>query len=241
MIQAFDDARMAVANIKLLMFPSDDKELYLDADASHLGCGAILYHLHEDGVTKIPIRFMSHVFTTAAQKWSTIQKECWALVKSFNTFESILFGREFKVRTDHRNLLYMQYSCNDKVQRWFGYLMLFDFIIEHVPGVSNVVADAMSRVFAFMAEIEPEEEEERQIAQQEQETEDNKWSPEDLTALFNRFHNGITGHLSLADTISAMRKEQCNAPHLKQQVIRLFSQCGPCQKARYRYTIGAMV
>ena len=232
MLDAFEEAKMAVANIKLLMFPIEDKELYLDADASHLGCGAILYHLHEDGITKIPIRFMSHVFTTAAQKWSTIQKECWALVKSFNTFESILFGREFKVRTDHRNLLYMQYSCNDKVQRWFGYLMLFDFIIEHVPGVSNVVADAMSRILAFLAEIEPEEEEERQIAQQEQETEDNVWSPTDLATLFNRFHNGITGHLSLADTINAMRKEQCNAPHLKQQVIRLFSQCGPCQKSR---------
>ena len=154
---AFVKAREAVAKIDLLSFPDDSKNLYLDADASNLGCGAILYQLANDGVTKIPIRFMSHVFTTAANKWSTIEKECWALVKAFNTFEFFLFGREFKVQTDHRNLLYMQHSCNAKVQRWFGYSMLFDFTIIHIPGVDNIVADALSRVFAMMCQLYAED------------------------------------------------------------------------------------
>ena len=36
-------------------------------------------------------------FQPIPQKWSTIEKECWALVKAFNTFESLLLGKEFKV------------------------------------------------------------------------------------------------------------------------------------------------
>jgi hypothetical protein len=76
MIQAFNKAKDAVSRLDILTFPKEDKDLYLDADASQLGCGAILYHLADDGMTKFPIRFMPHVFTTAAQKWSTIEKEC---------------------------------------------------------------------------------------------------------------------------------------------------------------------
>jgi len=234
MTEAFDIAKVAVANISLLTFPDDQKELILDADASNLGCGAILYHLAEDGVTKLPIRFMSHVFTTAAIKWSTIEKECWSLVKAFNTFESFLFGRSFKVRTDHRNLLYMQHSCNAKVQRWFGYLMLFDFIISHVPGIDNIVADALSRILAFICQVEENEEEEQienrlEIDQQEISSD---WDQDRLQELFSRFHNGVTGHLSLSNTILRMREAGCDAPHLKQQTIRMMAKCGPCEKAR---------
>ena len=232
MKRTFEVARQAVANITILSFPSPDKDLYIDADASDRGCGAILYQLADDGETRLPIRFMSHTFTTAALKWSTIEKECYALVRAFNTFEYFLFGREFKVRTDHRNLIYMQRSCNAKVQRWFGYLMLFDFVIEHIPGIRNVVADAMSRVLAVMAQMTPDEEWEENAREiEQQETADPTWTPTQLQELFNRFHNGVTGHLSLANTLKAM-KNVCDAPHLKQQVIRLMSTCAPCEKAR---------
>ena len=44
----FVKAREAVAKIDLLSFPDDSKNLYLDADASNLGCGAILYQLADD-------------------------------------------------------------------------------------------------------------------------------------------------------------------------------------------------
>ena len=105
-----------------------------------------------------------------------------------------LVGREFRVKTDHRNLLYMQHSCNAKVQRWFGYLMLFDFTIEHIPGIDNIVADALSRVFAVMAQLNPDDEEirENEMEIQQQESEPTQWNQEKLQSMFNRFHNGIT-------------------------------------------------
>jgi len=37
----FDYAQEQVAGINILVFPDDEKPLYVDADASHLGCGAM--------------------------------------------------------------------------------------------------------------------------------------------------------------------------------------------------------
>ena len=75
------------------------------------------------------------------------EKECYALAKAFNTFENLLLGRIFIVRTNHSNLLCMQHSINAKVQRWFTYLYIFDFTLEHIPCVDKVVADALFRIF----------------------------------------------------------------------------------------------
>ena len=55
----------------------------------------MLYQYDVTGTTKLPLRFMAHLFTAAALKWSTIEKECYALVKAFNTFENLLRGRIF--------------------------------------------------------------------------------------------------------------------------------------------------
>jgi len=56
MRNAFDYAQEQVACIDMLIFPDDDKPLYVDADASHLGCGAMLYQYDETGTTKLPLR-----------------------------------------------------------------------------------------------------------------------------------------------------------------------------------------
>jgi len=116
--------------------------------------------------------------------------------------------------------------------------MLFDCTIIHIPGVDNIVADALSRVFAMMCQLYSEDDQidkdliEGLIEINQQGTPDPTWTQPEIEKFFYRFHNGITGHLAMAATIKAMREAGCTAPHLKQQVIRLITQCGPCQKAK---------
>jgi hypothetical protein len=52
--------------IDMLIFPDDDKLLYVDADAFQFGCGAIMFQYDAAGTETLPLRFMAHVFITAA-------------------------------------------------------------------------------------------------------------------------------------------------------------------------------
>jgi len=51
MRNAFNYAQEQVACIDMLIFSDLDKPLYVDADASHLGCGALLYQYDETCTT----------------------------------------------------------------------------------------------------------------------------------------------------------------------------------------------
>jgi len=153
MREAFEKAKEMVSSLPTLTFVDDQRPLILEVDASHYGTGAVLLHEHveeKDGiavVTKQIIRMSSHLFTPAALKWPTIEKEGFAIVKALKSFELLLLGRSFILRTDHRNLLYMGHSINLRVQRWYAYVSRFDLTIEHIPGVENVISDALSRIF----------------------------------------------------------------------------------------------
>ena len=50
-------------------------------------------------------------------------------------------------------------SCTGITARWIEYLSGFDFTVEHVPGVDNVVADAKSRTPIHLDDRSKEEEE----------------------------------------------------------------------------------
>ena len=48
--------------------------------------------------------------------------------------------------TDHANLVYINKSVNMMVQRWKTAIGSYDFVIEHISGVKNIVADYLSRL-----------------------------------------------------------------------------------------------
>jgi len=185
---------------------------------------------------------MAYVLTAAALKWSTIEKECYALVKAFNTFENLLLGRTFIVRTDHRNLLWMQQSINAKVQRWFTYLYIFESTLEHITGADNVVADALSRIFAPTplgpySKLQPAPTASTILSMAAISAVCNfvpadQWSLDKVKGFFNMLHAPLAEHGGVAPTFAAFKKAGCVFPHLKQQVIRMIADCPTCTKAR---------
>ena len=77
--------------------------IYLHADASDYGIGAYLFQI-VDGKDQ-PIAFMSKSLSGAELRWSTIEKECYAIVYALKKFEYLIRDTHFTLRTDHRNLL----------------------------------------------------------------------------------------------------------------------------------------
>lgn len=147
--QAFEVVKSAVEYCTSLFFINDTDEIFLLTDASDYGIGAYLYQL-VDGKER-PIRFMSHTLAGAQLRWSTIEKECYAIFKAMEEFDYLLGGRRFHLLTDHRNLVFMNNPSGtkmltDKLTRWKLAIQHMNFDIKHIDGVNNVVADLFSRL-----------------------------------------------------------------------------------------------
>ncbi|GKT32048.1 hypothetical protein ADUPG1_002182, partial [Aduncisulcus paluster] len=129
----------------ILYHPSSNSDLVLRTDASTIGVGGMVAMI-QDGVEK-PLAFFSKKFTEVQQKWCTLEQEAFGLFWVMSKAKNFLWGRRFIAETDHRNLSFMLKSESAKVQRWRMAVMEFDFVIHHIKGKDNTVADTLSRCY----------------------------------------------------------------------------------------------
>ena len=128
----------------ILQYPNLKKQFIVTVDASRLGCGAILSQ-NENG-NDLPIHFASKAFTASEKKKPIIELELLAIYFAINQFRPYLYGTNFKVKTDHRPLVYlfnMKYPSS-KLTKIRLDLSEYSFTIEYIKGESNVCADALS-------------------------------------------------------------------------------------------------
>ena len=102
----------------------------------------------EDG-SELPIEFISKTLTKAERKWSTFEKEAFAIFYALRKWETNLKDVKFTLFTDHRNLTYIAKDHNSKVTRWRLAVQDYDFDIAYIPGQDNIVADAFSRLCPY--------------------------------------------------------------------------------------------
>ena len=93
------------------------------------------------------IAFFSRAITPRHAKLATYERELIGLVQAVKHWRPYLWGREFVVRTDHQSLKYLldQRLSTIPQHHWATKLLGYDFRVEFKPGVSNIVADALSR------------------------------------------------------------------------------------------------
>ncbi len=93
-----------------------------------------------------PIAFMSKALTATQQKWTTIEQECYAIFLCIRKYEYLLRDVKFTLKTDHANLRYLNVPTSNKVFRWKLAIQEYDFDVQHIAGVTNIVADSFSRL-----------------------------------------------------------------------------------------------
>ena len=110
--------------------------------------------LQDQGEGLQPVAYASKKLLPAEKNYATIEKECLAIVWGIQRFEPYLYGRQFKVQTDHSPLKQLRQlaPANSRLTRWSLKLQEYQFEVETVPGRDNVEADYLSR----MAEEETE-------------------------------------------------------------------------------------
>ena len=126
--------------------PDYTKTFVLKTDASNRGLGAARMQQHEGKYH--PVAYGSKKLTSAEQNYSTLEKECLAIVWGITKFRLYLVGKTFILQTDHKPLSYLNQAKfhNDRVMRWALALQEYDYRVEDIPGKDNVVADYLSRI-----------------------------------------------------------------------------------------------
>ena len=85
-------------------FYSLEKPVAVACDSSDRGCGAVLYHVEEQGLLK-PVMYVSKAFSEGQRKWSFFEKEFFAAVFAVTRLHEFLSGRHFYLFTDHKPIV----------------------------------------------------------------------------------------------------------------------------------------
>jgi len=141
--------------IKPLHFPSFLPGSWLEtmSDASKSGWGGILVEWRKGDPKPYLIMCVAGTFSPAQLNWPTIQKECFGAWQTVKKCRGHLDGQEFVLNMDHKNLLWSSMSTNEVVRRLATDLQQYRFVMKHIDGELNVLADYLSRA----EHITPEE------------------------------------------------------------------------------------
>jgi hypothetical protein len=130
-----------------LAHPDPAAEISLAVDASDTHVGAVLQQRRGDCWQ--PLTFYSKKLDSAQKKYSAFDRELLAAYLAVRHFRCLLEGGQFAVFTDHKPLTYAVHRVFEPwlagQQRQLSYLVEFTSDFRYVPGVQNVVADALSR------------------------------------------------------------------------------------------------
>ena len=106
-----------------------------------------MYFLQQELGIKHPIAFAGRKLLPREVHYSTIEKECIAIVWAIQKFQNFLYGKSFILETDDESLLYFnkaQYQ-NRRLMRWALTLQQYQFTVRVIKGSDNVGADFWSQ------------------------------------------------------------------------------------------------
>ena len=145
---AFCTLRDALIQPPIMAYPDASHPFTIFTDASHSAIGCVLSQI-QDGTERV-VAYASHVLTAAEQRWSTYDRELWAIVWSIRHFRHYLVSAPFTIVTDHKPLvglrkLPVQNDRTGRRSRWALELDPYDWVITHRDGKRHSNADALSR------------------------------------------------------------------------------------------------
>lgn len=145
--KAFTVLKDKLAASPILQTPDLSKPFVLRTDASSTSIGAVLLQNSGDDILH-PVAYASRNLLPREARYSTIERECLALVWAVQKFHIYLCGKPFIIQCDHQPLRYLQSAkhVNNRVLRWSLLMQEYSFTVEYIKGSDNVGADYLSRI-----------------------------------------------------------------------------------------------
>ncbi len=99
--------------------------------------GAVICQKHR------PLAFYSRKLTGAQTRYTIIEEELLSIVETLCELRTMLLVHEIIVYINHKNLTFANF-LTDHVHQWRLIVEEYGPTIQYIPGVKNVVADALS-------------------------------------------------------------------------------------------------
>ncbi|PKU81761.1 RNA-directed DNA polymerase [Dendrobium catenatum] len=143
---SFDELKKNMTSAPVLRLPDFSKIFQVDCDASNVGVGAVL---SQEGR---PVAYFSEKLNETRQRYSTYDKEFYAIVRALHHWSHYLLPKEFVLFTDHAALKFIesQKKLKGRHASWSEFLAAFQFVLQHKSGTLNQVADALSRRYILL-------------------------------------------------------------------------------------------
>ena len=131
----------------ILALPEFDNVFQVDCDASHNGIGGVLSQENR------PVMFYGEKLNESRIKYSTYEKEFYAIIHALRHWNHYLIQREFILFSDHGTIkvIHGQHKLIPRHAKWVSFLQEYTFTIKHKVGTQNKVADALSRKTSLLA------------------------------------------------------------------------------------------
>lgn len=145
--KAFRELKIAMTTTPVLALPDYNIEFTIHSDCSNVAAGAVLTQVQE-GKEKV-IAYMSQKLTPQQQKYMTTEKECLAVLISFEKFRHYIEGApNVTVITDHAALMWLKNMKDPKnrLARWALLLQSYPYNIIHRKGKFHALPDVLSRL-----------------------------------------------------------------------------------------------
>lgn len=150
--ESFETLKKCIISPPVLDYPDFSKQntFILQTDASNKAIGAILSNKNGR-----PVAFTSRTLNKAESNYPVIEKELLAIVWAVKHFRPYLYGQYFKIKTDHKPLVYL-FGMKDPSSRLMKFRLVleeYNFDVEYVKGSDNAAADALSRITLTSTEL----------------------------------------------------------------------------------------
>ena len=149
MTSAFRQTKEQLAQATLLFHQLPQGELRVNTDASTKAIAGAIHQVV--GGSLQPLGFFSRRTSPAESRYSAYDLELLVIYSTLIKFRHILEGRRFRIWTDRRLLtsafLKAQDPVSNRQRHQLAFISEFATDIAHIPGLENVVADALTRQF----------------------------------------------------------------------------------------------
>ena len=142
---ALEEIQKMMSQKPVLVLPDLGKKFTVRTDASGSGIGGVL--LQEFNGTLHPVSYVSRKLLDRETRYSTIERECLAIVWTLQKLGRYLWGQKFVLQTDHKPLTFINTAIykNNRILKWSLVLQTYKFEVKEIRGCDNVFADLLSR------------------------------------------------------------------------------------------------